>query len=161
MISEAVAPRASQRPADPASRLQARYRRLRDAIGTGEIGLHFAIGKPLKGFCALMRCESSGTAEAHATGFSTGSAVAGTGEDQLAFEFGQPGKNSHHQAAMRAGRVACARALRASMAMNIVPLPSRPAARRLAAIADDLAARLSLLVSRRRDPLPSGIDIAG
>jgi hypothetical protein len=27
-----------------ASRLQARYRRLRDAIGTGEIGLHFAQG---------------------------------------------------------------------------------------------------------------------
>src|SRR5215472_470173 len=44
-----------------ASRLQARYRRLRDAIGTGEIGLHFAIGKPLKGFCALVRCESRGT----------------------------------------------------------------------------------------------------
>ena len=51
-----------------ASRLQARYRRLRDAIGTGEIGLHFAIGKPLKGFCALVRCESSGTTETHATG---------------------------------------------------------------------------------------------
>jgi len=78
---------------------------LRDAIGTGEIGLHFAIGKPLKGFCALVRCESSGTTEAHATGFSTGSAVAGTGEDQLAFEFGQASKNSHHQAAMRVGRV--------------------------------------------------------
>src|SRR5215510_11785113 len=64
-----------------ASRLQARYRRLRDAIGTGEIGLHFAIGKPLKGFGALMRGESRGTTETHATGFSTGSAVAGAGED--------------------------------------------------------------------------------
>src|SRR5215475_12783471 len=87
------------------SRLQARYRRLRDAIGTGEIGLHFAIGKPLKGFCALVRGESSGTTEAHATGFSTSSAVTGTGEDQLTLEFSQAGKNSYHQAAMRAGRV--------------------------------------------------------
>src|SRR5215475_6138708 len=74
-----------------------RYRRLRDAIGTGEIGLHFAIGKPLKGFCALVRCESSGTTEAHATGFSTGSAVAGTGEDQLALEFSKASENCDHQ----------------------------------------------------------------
>src|SRR5262249_10545806 len=87
-----------------ASRLQARYRRLRDAIGTGEIGLHFAIGKTLKGFGALVRGESSRTTEAHATGLGTRSAVAGTGEDQLAFEFSQAGKNSHHQAAMRAGQ---------------------------------------------------------
>jgi hypothetical protein len=72
-----------------ASRLQARYRRLRDAIGTGEIGLHLAIGKPLKGFCALMRGECSRAAKSHATGFSTGSAVAGTGEDQLALEQGE------------------------------------------------------------------------
>src|SRR5215472_11641764 len=88
-----------------ASRLQARYRRLRDAIGTGEIGLHFAIGKAPKGFGPLVRCESSGTTKAHATGFSTGPAVAGTGEDQLTLEFSQARKNSHHQAAMRAGRV--------------------------------------------------------
>src|SRR5215467_10674968 len=88
-----------------ASRLQARYRRLRDAIGTGEIGLHFAIGKALKGFCALMRGECRGATVTHATGFSTGPAVAGTGEDQLALEFSQARKNSHHQAAMRAGRV--------------------------------------------------------
>jgi hypothetical protein len=39
-----------------ASRLQARYRRLRDAIGTGEIGLHFAHGKSLQGFLPLVRC---------------------------------------------------------------------------------------------------------
>src|SRR5215475_908042 len=88
-----------------ASRLQTRYRCLRDAIGTGEIGLHFAIGKPLKGFCALVWCESGGTTEAHATGFSTGSAVAGTGEDELAFEFGQASKNRDHQPPVSTGGV--------------------------------------------------------
>jgi hypothetical protein len=54
---------------------------LAHAIGTGEIGLYFAIGKPLEGFLSLVRCESSGTTEAHAAGFGTGSAVACTGED--------------------------------------------------------------------------------
>src|SRR5262249_51617164 len=52
-----------------------------------------------------MRGESRGTTETHATGFSTGSTVTGTGEDQLTLEFSQARKNSHHQAAMRAGRV--------------------------------------------------------
>src|SRR5262249_47283702 len=88
-----------------ASRLQARYRRLRDAIGTGEIGLHCAIGKALKGFCALMRGECRGATETHATGLGALATVACTGEDQLALEFGQPGKNSYHQAAMPAGRI--------------------------------------------------------
>jgi hypothetical protein len=64
-----------------ASRLQARYRRLRDAIGTGEIGLHFAHGKPLQGFCALVRCESSGPAKSHPTVLGALSAFACTGTD--------------------------------------------------------------------------------
>jgi hypothetical protein len=68
--------------------LQARYRRLRDAIGTGEIGLNFAHGKPLQGFCALVWRESSGTAEFHATGLGTRSSVACTGSDKLSLELG-------------------------------------------------------------------------
>jgi hypothetical protein len=52
-----------------------------DAIGTGEIGLHFAIGKPLKGFCALMRGECSGPAKAHAAGPGSGTAVTCASED--------------------------------------------------------------------------------
>jgi hypothetical protein len=64
-----------------ASRLQARYRRLRDAIGTGEIGLHFAHGKPLQGFCALVRCESSRPAKSHPTVLGALPAFACTGTD--------------------------------------------------------------------------------
>src|SRR5215469_15087824 len=84
-----------------ASRLQARYRRLRDAIGTGEIGLHFAIGKPLKGFCALVRCESSGTTETHATGLGALPAFACSGTNQLALKLGQATENREHQPAVR------------------------------------------------------------
>src|SRR5215510_4018649 len=84
-----------------ASRLQARYRRLRDAIGTGEIGLHFACGKPLQGFCPLMGCESSGTAETHATGLGTLSAFPGTSTDKLALKLSQATEDSQHQTAMR------------------------------------------------------------
>src|SRR5262249_4275789 len=80
-------------------------RRLRDAIGTGEIGLHFAIGKPLKGFCALMRGECSRPPKSHATGFSTGSAIAGTSEDQLALEFSNASENCDHQPPVQHGRV--------------------------------------------------------
>src|SRR5215472_12358846 len=84
-----------------ASRLQARYRRLRDAIGTGEIGLHCAIGKALKGFCALMRGECRGATETHATGLGALPAFACTGTNQLALKLGQATENREHQPAVR------------------------------------------------------------
>src|SRR5215469_13798658 len=87
-----------------ASRLQARYRRLRDAIGTGEIGLHFAIGKALKGFCALMRGECRGATETHATGLGALATFACTGTNQLALKFGQATEKREHQPAVRLPR---------------------------------------------------------
>src|SRR5262249_16552357 len=79
-----------------ASRLQARYRRLRDAIGTGEIGLHCAIGKALKGFCALMRGECRGATETHATGLGALATFACTGTNQLALKLGQATEKREH-----------------------------------------------------------------
>src|SRR5947209_3895663 len=70
-----------------------RYRSLRDIERPRYIGLRFAIAKAPQGFLPLMGRESSGTTEAHATGFSAGSAVAGPGEDQLAFEFSKASEN--------------------------------------------------------------------
>src|SRR5262249_18269698 len=85
----------------PHSRLQPRYRRLRDIETPRYVGLRLATAKALQGFCPLVWRESSRTAEAHATGFGTGSAVAGTGTNQLSFKLGQATEYSQHQTTMR------------------------------------------------------------
>src|SRR5215471_21795540 len=56
-----------------------RYCGLRDIERPRYVGLRLATAKALQGFCPLVWRESSRTAETHATGFGTGSAVAGTG----------------------------------------------------------------------------------
>jgi hypothetical protein len=67
---------------------------LAHAVGSGQIGLHFATGKALEGFCPLVWCERRRPSKLDATGLGSGSAVTCTGKDQLAFELSEATKDS-------------------------------------------------------------------
>src|SRR5215468_6104803 len=65
-----------------------RYRRLRDIKRPRYVGLRFATSKALEGFLPLVWCESSGTAETHATVLSALPALACTSFDEFTLELG-------------------------------------------------------------------------
>src|ERR1700730_594831 len=76
-----------------------------DSIGTRDIRLRLAIGKPLERFLTLVGSQLRRTAKPDPTGLCTASALACTSTDQLALELGQATEHRQHEAAMRGCRV--------------------------------------------------------
>src|SRR5215475_10950970 len=79
--------------------------RLRDAVGAGQLCLRDALREALHGLAALMGCERRRPTEAHTLRLRAGAAGAGSGEDQLALELGQPAEHGEHEPTVRRGRI--------------------------------------------------------
>src|SRR5262245_7799752 len=67
--------------------------RLRHAIGAGQLCLRGPLREALHGLTTLMGCERRRATEAHALRLRAGAASAGSGEDQLTLELGQPAEH--------------------------------------------------------------------
>jgi hypothetical protein len=65
-------------------------------IGTRQIGLHSALGKPLDCLPPLVRSELKRAPKLHTAGLCSLTAIIGAGSDELALEFGQAAKHSQH-----------------------------------------------------------------
>jgi hypothetical protein len=84
----------------PASRLQTRYRRLRDIQRPRYIGLRVSVSEALEGFLPLVRCESSGPPKSHPTVLGALPAFACAGADQLTLKLSQATENCKHESAV-------------------------------------------------------------
>jgi len=89
-----VSSRADRACLERAGRSQPANGRLRDAVGAGQLCLRGALREALHGLTALMGCERRRATEAHALRLRAVAAGAGSGEDQLALELGQPAEQS-------------------------------------------------------------------
>src|SRR5262249_20115800 len=78
---------------------------LRNAIGAGQLCLRGALREALHGLTALMGCERRRATEAHALRLRAVAAGAGSGEDKLALELGQPAEHGWHETTVRRGRI--------------------------------------------------------
>src|SRR5262249_21162399 len=85
--------------------LQPRDGRLRNTIGSSQIGLCSAFRESLSGFLALVRGKFRRTAKTHPAGFGALPAVARASEDQFPFKLGETTQDREHQPAMRRCRV--------------------------------------------------------
>ena len=79
--------------------------RLADAENPGQVAYTFAVGSLLGDEGALRHSQAVATPKLDAAGFGPFSPLAGSGPDQLAFEFGETTQDGEHQPAMRRGGV--------------------------------------------------------
>ena len=90
----------SQRP-----RLEPRNRRMAHIVGAGDLGQCLTAVASFHRLAFLVRRELRRTAEPHAAGLGSRTALTGPGADQVAFELGQPAEHGQHEAAMGRGGI--------------------------------------------------------